>query len=222
MLKQLRDTIETLKQGFQPPHTGRVPEAAKSDPVGSKTDWIPLKNGGSNFQTHRFVVDHPQRARFKTSVGALIMYSLFAVIGLGILIGFSIGYALSREGILIIFIGMGLIFLGVGSALMIYGTQPISFDQQTGFYWKGRTDPRNVFDVTELKNAARLSEVYAVQLLSKYVTGDKGRGYYSYELNLVLNNGERLNVVDYGNKKGIRTDAEKLAQFLDKPLWDAS
>ena len=51
-------------------------------------------------------------------------------------------------------------------------------------------------------------------------SGDKSR-YYSYELNLVLEDGSRLNVIDHGNVEAIRADAQKLAAFLGKPLWDA-
>ena len=43
-----------------------------------------------------------------------------------------------------------------------------------------------------------------------------------YEINLILHDSSRLNVVHHGNKKRIRRDAATLAEFLGKPLWDAS
>jgi len=63
--------------------------------------------------------------------------------------------------------------------------------------------------------------VLLLQLLSEYVSGDKS-SYYSYELNLVLDEASRINVVDHENLEQLRGDARTLAQFLDKLLWDAT
>ena len=76
-----------------------------------------------------------------------------------------------------------------------------------------------------------LEQIYAIQLISitnmyrKTLVID-----YGYELNLVLNSKERINVI-YENslicsnsnnlKKQIRKDAEELSRFLGVPLWDA-
>jgi hypothetical protein len=56
--------------------------------------------------------------------------------------------------------------------------------------------------------------------LTEYVSGNKS-SYYSYELNLVLDDGSRINVVDHGNLERLRSDAQTLSQFLGKPVWDA-
>ncbi|MDP6491172.1 MAG: hypothetical protein QGG69_05335 [Kiritimatiellia bacterium] len=58
------------------------------------------------------------------------------------------------------------------------------------------------------------------QLLSEYCRSDKS-SYYSYELNLVLQDGSRINVVDHGNKTKLREDAATLSEFLGRPVWDA-
>jgi hypothetical protein len=70
-------------------------------------------------------------------------------------------------------------------------------------------------------SSAPLSSIHALQLLSEFVSGSKN-SYYSYELNLVLDNGSRINVVDHGNLERLRADASTLSQFLDKPVWDAT
>lgn len=41
-------------------------------------------------------------------------------------------------------------------------------------------------------------------------------------LNLVLDDGSRINVVDHGCARSLRAEAHQLATFLDKPLWDAT
>ncbi|MGD9320846.1 MAG: hypothetical protein PVH99_12810, partial [Desulfobacteraceae bacterium] len=47
------------------------------------------------------------------------------------------------------------------------------------------------------------------------------RSYYSYELNLVLRDSKRTNVMDHGDYEKLREDAQTLSQFLEKPVWDA-
>ncbi len=39
-----------------------------------------------------------------------------------------------------------------------------------------------------------------------------------YELNLILKDGSRLNVVDHGNRDALQGDARTLAEFLDVDL----
>ena len=70
-------------------------------------------------------------------------------------------------------------------------------------------------------SSAPLSSIHALQLLSEFVSGSKS-SYHSYELNLVLNDGSRINVVDHGNLDRLRSDANTLSRFLDKPIWDAT
>ena len=57
-------------------------------------------------------------------------------------------------------------------------------------------------------------------MVSEYCSGETS--FYSYELNLVLADGSRVNVVDHGNLPRIRRDAAMLAGFLGVPLGDAA
>ncbi|WP_339137438.1 MAG: hypothetical protein WGN25_05270 [Candidatus Electrothrix sp. GW3-4] len=47
-------------------------------------------------------------------------------------------------------------------------------------------------------------------------------GDYSYEIDLILKDGTRINAMGHGKKSKIQEDAKILAEFLGKPLWDAS
>jgi hypothetical protein len=107
----------------------------------------------------------------------------------------------------------GTIFFIVGVVLFGYGTRQIVFDKNRGYFWKGRKDPDAVWNTAELKDFAELEDIYGLQIVSEWVKSDKS-SYTSYELNLVLKDGSRLNVVDYGNAKGMREDSEGLAEFL--------
>ena len=75
--------------------------------------------------------------------------------------------------------------------------------------------------VFERNKVLSLDTVYALQLIREYVKGSESN-YYSYELNLVLRDGQRLNVVDHGDGRRLRRDAERLAQFLGVRVWDGS
>jgi hypothetical protein len=61
-----------------------------------------------------------------------------------------------------------------------------------------------------------------VQRISEYCNSGNNSSYYSYELNLVLKNASRLNVVHHGNKLAMLADAKKVAGFLKVPLWDGT
>ncbi len=87
--------------------------------------------------------------------------------------------------------------------------------------WKGRQPPDQVFDPSTLKHCTPLSRIHALQLIAERCHG-KNQSYYSYELNLVLDDGQRINVVDHGNCNALREDARALAAFLGKPVWDAT
>lgn len=194
------------------------------DPVAMQTDWTPANRGGASFRTHKLVTINPDRLEFKPVVGATMLYLLVLCVGLGIMAAipasrFSSGSISLDAGLVGPFIA-GLVFAAVGAALFRAGTAPIVFDRQKGFFWKGRTAPDRVFDRKSLKCFAELQDVHALQIVSETCSSDDS-SFCSYELNLVLHDGRRINVVDHGNRNALRQDADTLAAFLEKPLWDA-
>ena len=44
--------------------------------------------------------------------------------------------------------------------------------------------------------------------------------FWSYELNLVLRNGKRINLIDLGNQREIRWDAGDLSRMIDVSIWE--
>ena len=66
-----------------------------------------------------------------------------------------------------------------------------------------------------------LSEVKAIQVLRERISSKNG-SYYSYEINLVLADASRINVIDHGKHEAVIDDAELLATTLGVPLWDGS
>lgn len=219
MLKELLEKIKTLSRSQSTIDVSRF-----DDPIAAKTEWSPAKGGGANFKTHNLVNVDYSRIEFRSSVGAKLFYLVFLLVGLGVMISISVSkisdgtFGLNAETLLML--AFGLVFASVGGGLLYYGSAPVVFDKKAGYFWKGRKSPREVFNKSSIKHLAKLEDVHAIQLISEYVRGNKS-SYHSYELNLVLKDASRINVIDHGNKKSIRENAETLSAFLDKPIWDA-
>lgn len=62
------------------------------------------------------------------------------------------------------------------------------------------------------KKIISLSDVHVLQILSEYVNGKSS--FTSFELNLILKDSTRVNVIDHGNLEEIRNNAQTLANTL--------
>lgn len=220
MLNKLKNLIKEASR-----HVKTLDTSVFDDPLALQTDWSPLKGGGSNFRTHNLVSENYNRTAFKASLGAKLFSSVFILVGLGlpssqIYTAFQNGGAFFEGGFLPLLL-FGGVFSIAGAALYYSYAKPVVFDKTNGFFWKGWKAPETTAIENPDKHSARLSNIHALQIISEYVRGDK-KSYYSYELNLVLKDGSRLNVIDHGDVHKIREDAVVLSQFLGKPVWDAT
>ena len=214
-LKHKLRMLATVPAPFDPSRFG--------DPLASQTAWTPARGGGSSFRTHKLIKAGANRVEFRPSFGAILFYLLFLVIGLAMVIGASV-ILLSPEKFewrTVALLSAGLLFAGLGGYLFNSNTQPLVFEKARGAFWKGRKGPDEVIDNKAAGQFARLDDVHALQLIAEHCSGGKN-SFYSYEMNLVLKNGERINVIDHGNRNKLREDAETVAAFLGKPLWDAT
>jgi len=120
----------------------------------------------------------------------------------------------------------GLMIILSGYYLLYKSSIPIVFNKRVGLYWKGRQTFINRLFPVKWAYSVNFKDIKGVQLLPEYFyetynpNGDRTPGYYSYEINLVLTNNERLNVVDHGNKKSALKDAAYLAEFMDVPFFN--
>lgn len=193
-----------------------------NDPLANSIDWVPLKRGGSNFHTHRLIEVDLHRLEFRPTTGAKLFSGLFMTVGVGfpilfLTIGADSPDMESAWAVLAILL-FGALFAGVGGWIYYSMAKPRVFDKYSSMYWKGHKKPDFIYRPEDEKKAAMLSTVHAIQLIREYVKSDKS-SYYSYELNLVLKDGRRLNVIDHGNKIEILDDARKLGEFLGIPVW---
>lgn len=199
------------------------PIAAAPSPVQAALEWRPLKSGGANFQTHKLVVVGLDRVEFCATVGLKVFCAIFTLLGFGGLL--MMPAMLVKLGLggfnpaLLIPLLVGGVFMAVGIGMYRSGSAPIVFDRRKGLFWKGRVAPDAVLDKRQIKDLIALDDIVGLQIITERVRGNKS-SYNSYELNLVLKDGERINVVDHGGAAKLRADARELGVFLDKPVWD--
>lgn len=200
----------------------QIPPVAHGDGVADRTDWKPLKGGGANFRTQKLVNISSSRMAVQATIQMKLFSGLFMAMGAGV--GGVFVYK-SRAPLLstdtLFPGGIGLLFVLVGAFMLFYFTKAATFDRARGWYWRGKARPGSDHRMQTRKDAARLSEIHALQLISEYVSGGKDSSpYYSYELNLVMKDGSRINVMDHGNLQDIREGADRLSKFLNVPVWD--
>ena len=76
------EIADNLKRLFGPVKAPIDPSGF-NDPIAFKTEWIPLKRGGSSFCSHRLKEIAPYRQEFCTSASLIIFSLIFVIIGLG-------------------------------------------------------------------------------------------------------------------------------------------
>lgn len=218
MFEKIKQKIKELqeKQKLQYQNFGNKFD----DPIAKKTDWYPAKSGGANFKTHNLTKFSTSVYKFQLSLGGKIFIGIFALVGLIVAI-IGVGMLFSSNWTGFFLVPFGSIF--AGAAYFMYRTmgQPIVFDRTMGFIWTGHKAPTFAGDQKSKQNLIYFTDIHAIQILSERIRSDKSN-YTSYEINMVLKDTTRFNVIDHGNHAQILLDAETLSKFLGKPIWDVS
>jgi hypothetical protein len=87
---------------------------------------------------------------FRASFGAKVFYLSFLLTVIGVIIFFPYftqstdGFSFDTNTIMTLLVALS--FLIAGSCLFYFGISPIVFDNQNGFFWKGRKTPDGVFE----------------------------------------------------------------------------
>lgn len=218
---KIQESIEAIKKGATP-----IDPSQFADPVADQTSWGPLKRGGANFCTHKMKRVSKTRIEFKTTLGTKLFSGIFAMVGVGIMVGgilmLTKGNQQNELGGVIFMLIFGSVFAAAGCGMYVAMSTPTVLDARLGLYWKGRKDPTLPASRDKMKVCVPFADIHAIQLISEWCSGGKNSSSYrSYELNFVLHDGERVNVVDHGNQSRIRKEANQIADLLKIPVWDA-
>jgi len=222
VFKKIAERIKQATEGRE-----SIDPSSFDDPVAMSTDWGPLKGGGSSFCTHKMKRVGRARIEFRPTIGARLFSLLFAVVGIGILVGGTVAFfkAGNRPPLapLLMMGGMGSIFAAVGFGIYYSMATPRVLDAKLGLYWRGRKDPSIPSQRAMLKTCVEFADIHAIQIIAERCSGGKNSSsYWSYELNLVQHDGQRVNIVDHGKVARIRKEADMLADLLGLPVWDGS
>lgn len=164
--------------------------------MAAKVDWTPLRPGGFNFVTHALVEEGPSRLVMRPTLGLRIFGLVFALAGLSMVV---IGARLSQWVALV----LGIPVTAAG-AWVLFRKGGAAFDRQARAF-VGKT-------------SVPFTSIHALQLIKEDVDGD----FDSYELNLVLTSGERINVTDHSGRQQVKADAQRLGSFIGCKVWDTT
>ncbi len=190
------------------------------DPVASKTKWEPAKPGGANFKTQKLTKENGV-LKVSSTAGHRIFALVFLIPGLiAVLVGCPWALVEGEWGTGIFFLLWGLMFGGAG-ALLLFLQKPFTIDPLRGLYYRGKMDMSGPATLDPEKRGS-IHDIHAIQLLSERVRSSSSSGssaYRSYELNLVLKDGSRVNVMDHGKEQAIDEAAQVIAGALNVPVW---
>lgn len=197
------------------------------DPLALEIKWTAAHPHSQSFVSHQLLKVNARLLRYKPTKMYLFTRMIFVVVGIGALFATIYGYLtdgldLKAVAALSVF---ALAFLGLGFYFLNEALLPINFDRNRQYYWRDKKSPTEAISKSDLKQFARFDDIHAIQLLKKVVRNRNSKGHTSkttcYELNFVLKDGERLDVVCFGKADVLRKDARTLARFMDIPIWDA-
>ena len=212
-----------LRRKLQSPQEPSVDPAQEfEDPLAGQTKWTPQRRGGASFRTHKTVEVSPNRVELRMTIGMWIFGGIFTLVGAGmVVLGLLAMRGIIDGGSHLLTWLFTLIFGGVGVGILYFAGKPRIFDKRAGYYWKGwgKSKLVNRGAMKASPNAVPLEDIHALQIVCEYCSSDDS-SYYSYELNLVLQDASRVNVTDHGNHSRLRSDAELIAEFLDVPVWE--
>jgi len=201
------------------------------DPAAQRADWHHLNKGsGSSSQSQTIASVSGDRLRVANTLGGLTIPLLAAFGGLALVwIAFDSYFNIITKGTepisttaFVFLAAVGILFTGP-AFWKLRPRNTLTFDKAAGQFWRGRRKPSG--------NSAEsgpfpLGRIAALQIPPRkhvhFRNNNQDRSFYSYELNLILDDNERINLLDHGDLVEIRKDAKKLSDYLGKPLFDAS
>lgn len=187
-------------------------EDSDNDPLGQRISWTAVEKSGSNFASEVLKKSLNAYKITSSSYTKVFAWSFFLV-GLNYLsFSYIEFYQISNIPLGImkagkIFFTSGGVFLIIGMGLILMFSTKVYINTQKR---------KIIIDGTVL----HFKQVYALQVLQKFVEGGSSAGYFSYELNLVTKDGDRHNLLNHGDKDYILSDMIKLSRLFKVPVWN--
>lgn len=215
-------TIKCLACGivFDAPKREKYIIVNKIPDEGAKAiDWTPVNAVKATFNTHKLIENH--RLEYHPTKKFIIFSGLFIVVGIIFTYNLYINFPDSvqkfdYENLIIL---VPILFIIAGSIFMFFGGMPIRFDKEKMVFYKGWGANKNI-------NHVYIDNIIAIQLLSTTQLRSDGESngsmyYENFEINLVLNNFTRKNVISLADRKTAIKDAKTISNYLNVKFWSA-
>ncbi len=163
---------------------------------------------GPKFRSHTIIFDD-NVADLKPTISSLLFCVVYIVVGLFLLTLAVIVYVKNHQIDFAIFLGgFGISILTFGITLIMPFVKQVTFDKNRGSF-KNNIDRK-----------VKLGNIISLQILNKMIRSKHGISYPCYELNMLTKNGRRINILNHNDITQLKSDAEKLAEFLSVELID--
>ncbi|ASJ75379.1 hypothetical protein [Granulosicoccus antarcticus] len=167
-----------------------------------------LLQKGPKFRSHTIIFNE-NVADLKPTISSLLFCVIYIVVGLFLLLLAVIVYVKNHQLDFTIFLGaFGIAILTFGITLVMPFVKQVTFDKNRGSF-------RNNID-----RKVELGNIVSLQILDKVITSKNGLNYPCYELNMLTKNGRRINILNHNDLVQLKSDSEKLADFLSVELID--
>lgn len=190
-----------------------------NDKLANEISWEPLSNGGASFRTRILVEERPARFTYRSSTGGKLFSCLFVVVGFIVTVVGLSGFLLNDSMPYYVPLVVGGLFVVGGSWMLKWMSKRIVFDCGAEKFWTNFKEPRDV-PMSKSQELIHFNKIHALQILREQISSSK-RSYYSYEFNLVLTDGNRVQVIKHGQGDELLFEMAFLALAMDKPLWSA-
>jgi len=169
-----------------------------------KVSWEPLNEGKFPHKTHQIVSDKNELKFVWTRAAKILIIKRVLISCFFLIVGVVI--------IPLLFLGFGYFWLALMDTMLLYPSR--KFNKSASLYWTSYST--FLYKLKQKKGTAiNLKDINAIQVIEKSNEGDK---FSAYEINLVLNNYERINVIDHGDRSAALEDGQQLANFLGVPF----
>ena len=198
------------------------------DPVALRTGWVPLSPGGSRHTTKLLRQIAPQVLSFQPTAfshyQSLVHFLALLAFGNALIVSLLCNELnLNRPGewwvisaLVQILVGCVVTLIMLNRAVVVDGNIA---EVQLGLpklrWYKPFPWLRKLFC-----RSVPFTDIHSIQLLDEEVRPQREPMFWSYELNLVLRDGKRINLIDHRNQREICWDAGDLSRMLDVPIWD--
>lgn len=196
-----------------------------------KSAWFwAIKWWWANFKTHTMINDNLWNIIFKAQLWFVMIFLIAFWIPIFVSISWIISDIIWWNFILDIenlskylwSIIISLLFWLPAWGIYFLMINSFIFDFQNWYFYNKRFQNKLYFYLNDDKykeKIIQLKEIHALQIVSERVSW-KNSSYTSYELNLILKDSRRINVIDHWNINQLRKDTEELAMKLWVKVYD--